>query len=64
MGLIPHTSSAPGGDVASAIEHLQDLRRRLDGCGTAHDNNDWIVACADQVLIRGDIDLLIANLAG
>ena len=52
------------GDVASAMEHLQDLRRRIDGCGAAHDGNDWIAACADQVLIRGDMDLLIANLAG
>lgn len=51
------------GKIAQAIKELHILRTRIDGCGATPDNDDWIVNCTDQVLIRGFIDLLIANLS-
>jgi hypothetical protein len=51
------------GDEAHAVQHLENLRRRVDGCGSGPDGNDWIVDCTAQVEIRGWIDLLIANLS-
>ncbi|HEV8700669.1 MAG TPA: hypothetical protein VGV60_05295 [Candidatus Polarisedimenticolia bacterium] len=52
------------GDVNGALRKLMDLRRRLDGCGTRPDRNDWILDCAAQVSIRSLIDLLVTNLGG
>lgn len=51
------------GDEAHAVQHLETLRGRVDGCGSSADGNDWIVDCTAQVEIRGWIDLLIANLS-
>jgi len=48
--------------IAHAIKQLEHLRRRVDGCGTAPDQNDWIVDCAAQLQVRTLIDLFIANL--
>ena len=56
-------SAVASGNVSGAVQMLQDLRRRIDGCGTAGDRNDWIVDCALQVRIRELIDLLIGNLS-
>jgi hypothetical protein len=50
------------GDPQHAIRLLDNLRRRLDGCGTSPGRNDWIVLCRSQISFRGLIDLLIANL--
>ncbi len=50
-------------DVAAAIQILENVRRRVDGCGAAADTNDWILDCPSQTLIRTYIDLLIANLS-
>jgi hypothetical protein len=50
------------GRTAHALQELQKLRTRVDGCGTVADGNDWVTDCATQVLLRGYIDLLIANL--
>ena len=50
------------GNRVQAIEELRNLRRRVDGCGSTPDNNDWIKDCASQVHVRGLIDILIANL--
>ena len=50
------------GSPETAIQRLLNLRQRVDGCGSTADPNDWILACPTQVLIRGYIDLLIANL--
>jgi hypothetical protein len=50
------------GKIAQAIQLLQNLRLRVDGCGAAADGNDWIVDCTAQIEIRGYIDLLIDNL--
>ena len=36
------------GRTADAIEKLRQLRRHLDGCGSAADRNDWIDDCAAQ----------------
>jgi hypothetical protein len=50
------------GDDPDAIRLLANLGRRINGCGTAPDANDWILDCADQVAIRALVDLLLANL--
>jgi Tol biopolymer transport system component len=51
------------GDIAGAIKKLENLRKRVDGCGAMADNNDWIKDCAAQIQIRALIDMLIANLS-
>jgi hypothetical protein len=50
------------GNTAEAIQKLQNLRHRVDGCGAAPDRNDWIVDCAAQLQVRALIDALIDNL--
>ena len=50
------------GDIDQAIHELENLRRRVDGCGSAADSNDWIIDCTAQQQIRAVIDMLIANL--
>jgi hypothetical protein len=50
------------GRDAQAIRSLEQLRTRLDGCGTTADANDWITDCASQILVRDLVDVLIANL--
>jgi hypothetical protein len=51
------------GHVDQAIQHLENLRVHIDGCGTTADGNDWIVDCDAQTTIRDLLDLLIANLS-
>jgi hypothetical protein len=51
------------GDIAGAIRGLQNLRRKVDGCGATADRNDWITNCPYQLEIRALIDLLITNLS-
>ena len=51
------------GDTAGAIRALQNLRRKVDGCGVTADRNDWISDCPSQIEIRDLIDLLIINLS-
>jgi hypothetical protein len=51
------------GKVDQALTTLAHLRQKMDGCGTSADNTDWIVDCGDQVVIRGLLDLLVANLS-
>ncbi len=51
------------GQHAKAVQHLENLRKHLDGCGAEADGNDWIVDCGAQIQIRDLIDLLIANLS-
>lgn len=55
------------GDTAArdqAIADLQNLLRRLDGCGTSPDSNDWISDCTAQLEVReaiqDNIDALLA----
>jgi hypothetical protein len=48
--------------IEHAIKQLEHLRKRVDGCGTAADRNDWIVDCIAQLQVRTLIDLFIANL--
>ncbi len=50
------------GNTAAANRQLQNLRRRVDGCGTMADSNDWISDCTSQFEIRDLIDTLIAAL--
>jgi hypothetical protein len=50
------------GKPKSAREQLTTLRRRVDGCGSAADGNDWIVDCTQQVKIRSLVDILLANI--
>ncbi len=51
------------GNNAQAIHMLENLLRRMDGCGSEPDPNDWIVDCGDQVFIRSLVNLLIVNLS-
>lgn len=50
------------GDVAAALRLLKNLRRHLDGCGSVADNNDWLVDCDAQILLRELLDLISTNL--
>jgi hypothetical protein len=50
------------GKIEQAIKELQHLRKKVDGCGTEADPNDWIVDCAVQLQVRTVLDLFIANL--
>lgn len=52
------------GDVAGALDLLRDLRRKVDGCGTSADANDWIRDCPSQLVVRAQIDAMIAILGG
>lgn len=52
------------GDVEQAIMELQNLRRRLDGCGANPDANDWLLDCGSQLAVRVALDALIAGLTG
>jgi hypothetical protein len=49
------------GKLTAARDKLTTLRKRVDGCGTAADGNDWIVDCTHQLKIRSLVDLLLAN---
>jgi hypothetical protein len=51
------------GNVAAAIQELENLLRRLNGCGAGADRDDWVIDCTSQVQIRSLIQLLIDNLA-
>ena len=51
------------GNRDQAVQELQSLRRRVDGCGSAADSNDWINHCASQLQVRALIDMLITNLS-
>jgi hypothetical protein len=51
------------GKMDQAFKGLAHLREKMDGCGTAPDNTDWIVDCTAQVQIRALLDLLVANLS-
>jgi endonuclease/exonuclease/phosphatase family metal-dependent hydrolase len=51
------------GNTNKAILDLEHLQRRVDGCGSVPDKDDWIVDCLVQVRIRSFIDLLIDNLS-
>jgi hypothetical protein len=48
--------------IEHAIKQLEHLRKRVDGCGSEADQNDWIVDCTAQLQVRTLIDLFIANL--
>jgi hypothetical protein len=43
---------------------LRNLRKHFDGCGVQPDNNDWLLGCGEQVVVRNLIDVLITNLGG
>ncbi|MGH3132798.1 MAG: hypothetical protein ACRDNY_03485, partial [Gaiellaceae bacterium] len=45
-----------------AIRQLENLLRRLDGCGTSPDSNDWITDCTAQIEVRGAIQTIIDTL--
>ena len=50
------------GKLDQALTMLAHLREKMDGCGTAPDNTDWIVDCTAQIQIRTLLDLLVTNL--
>lgn len=51
------------GHKVYAIQLIDQLRMRVDGCGSAAENNDWIIDCPSQLKVRGLLDLLKVNLA-
>jgi uncharacterized delta-60 repeat protein len=51
------------GDIEGALTELQNLRRRLDGCGTSPDSNDWLLDCSSQLAVRASLEALIAALS-
>jgi hypothetical protein len=57
-------ASVASGDSAEAITQLENLRRRVDGCGTTAGMDDWIVDCPSQLIVRGMIDDMITALGG
>ena len=40
------------GKIDQALNELNQLLVRVDGCGAAADSTDWIVNCTSQVTIR------------
>lgn len=56
---IQRTTAAGRSD--QSVRELQNLRRRLDGCPSVPDPDDWIADCSAQMNVRAAIDLLIAN---
>lgn len=52
------------GQTSAAIEELRNVRRWIDGCGSAAASDDWIVDCAAQIELRALIDGLIESLGG
>ena len=50
------------GHEAVALQQLSNLHSRVDGCGWAADNNDWITDCAAQLTLRSLIELLTTNI--
>jgi hypothetical protein len=55
-------SAIANGNLNTACLKLHSLRTRVDGCGNAADNNDWITDCAAQTVVREYLDELSANL--
>ena len=55
-------ASLLNGHEAVALQQLSNLHSRVDGCGWAADNNDWITDCAAQLTIRSLIELLTTNI--
>ena len=51
------------GSIEEAIQKLRNLRRRVDGCGSSPDRNDWVTNCGSQVEIRTLLGQLINNLS-
>ena len=51
------------GDIGGALSTLQSLRKRIDGCGSKADKNDWIVVCPVQIEVRALVDILIDNIS-
>jgi hypothetical protein len=51
------------GHKADAIREIDNLRLRVDGCGTIAAKDDWLTDCSSQLLVRSLLDLLKANLA-
>jgi len=50
------------GDAVTAVTKLENLRRKVDGCGATADMNDWITDCAAQTAVRAVLDALLTNL--
>jgi FG-GAP repeat len=51
-------------ELGAVSTKLQNLRKRVDGCNSVADSNDWILACPAQIGVRELIDLILANLGG
>ncbi len=48
--------------IRQAVHQLESLQKHIDGCGIAADQNDFIIDCESQILVRELTDLLIHNL--
>ena len=56
-------NSIAQGQRGAAINEIGNLMTRVNGCGSTADQNDWIVSCPDQLLVRSLLELLATNLA-
>jgi len=52
-----------GGHREAALKEIALLRKRVDGCGTLADGDDWITSCPEQGTVRDLLDVLATNLA-
>ncbi|MFO0736417.1 MAG: hypothetical protein U0270_11065 [Labilithrix sp.] len=50
------------GDTSGALERLDFLIKKMDGCGGVPGNDDWVVVCSDQISTRGWVQLLATNM--
>ena len=53
---------AAGDNTMEAVRKLENLRKRIDGCGIKADRDDWIKDCDAQRSMREFIDDIIAGL--
>jgi hypothetical protein len=58
------TRSLDARNPTAALQMLQTLRMRTDGCGANADLDDWVVDCSGQSTLRTKIDDLIKQLGG
>jgi probable HAF family extracellular repeat protein len=51
------------GDADTALAITSTLHRRIDGCGSTPDRNDWMTGCASQVAFRELLGLYERNIS-
>jgi len=69
QGRLLEALAAANGDLAdgrtvAALDRLEQLRPRMDGCGRGDRSDDWLVDCAAQYRIRALVEQVIYKLGG